>query len=220
MKRMTQGLLSSDAAIERRVEDRFGRARIAKRIAAEARYAPADDGFVVALCGAWGSGKTSILNMAAEFIGDDDDSVVVHFNPWMFSGAEDLVGRFFGELAATLGKQEGKLRNVASRVAGYAGALSGIAGFVPAVGGTAASALAATQQVMSVVGEGPALENRREELVEALLDLDGRIVAFLDDLDRLTDHDSVKSCAWSSSSAISQTSHTSSRLIVVASSRH
>jgi predicted KAP-like P-loop ATPase len=125
--------------------------------------------------------------MAAEIIDADEASVVVHFNPWMFSGAEDLVGRFFGELAATLGKQEGKLRNVASRVAGYAGALSGIAGFIPAVGGTAASALAATQQMMSVVGEGPALENRRDELVEALLDLDGRIVAFLDDLDRLTD---------------------------------
>ncbi len=92
-------------------------ARIAERIAVEARTAPSDGGFVIALCGTWGSGKTSIGNMVAEAIEIDEDSVVVRFNPWMFSGAEDLIGRFFGELAATLGKREAKFRTVAKRVA-------------------------------------------------------------------------------------------------------
>ena len=69
--------LLSDAPIQRRNDDRFGRAKIAERIAVEARTAPADAGFVIALCGAWGSGKTSIGNMVAEAIEIDEDSVVV-----------------------------------------------------------------------------------------------------------------------------------------------
>lgn len=40
---------------------------------------------------------------------------------------------------------------------------------------------------MSAAGEGPTLDDRKGELVEALQEFDGRIVVFLDDLDRLTD---------------------------------
>lgn len=179
--------LLSDAPIGRGDDDRFGRHRIARRIAAEARHTPPEGGFVIALCGPWGSGKTSIANMVGEIIEADDTTVLVRFNPWMFSGAHDLVGSFFSELAAKLGKEEGTLRKVGSKVAGYAGALSTVAGFIPAVGGTASSLLAAAQQVMSVAGEGPTLDDRKRELVEALRELDGQIVVFLDDLDRLTD---------------------------------
>ena len=86
-----------------------------------------------------GESKTSIANMVGEIIGADENNVLVRFNPWTFSGADDLVGRFFRELAATLGKEEGAL----GKVAGHAGALSTVAGFIPGVGGTAASVVAA-----------------------------------------------------------------------------
>jgi len=120
-------------------------------------------------------------------VGAEGRDIVLSFNPWMFTGAEDLVGRFFGELAAALGKREGKLRDVAAHVTRYAGALAGIAGFVPGVGGTAASLLRAANNVATAAGEGPTLDERRGELVDALNELDGRIIVFLDDLDRLTD---------------------------------
>lgn len=100
--------LLSDAPIARRDDDWFGRQRIAERIAAEARHAATEAGFVIALCGPWGSGKTSIANMVGEIIGADETSVLVRFNPWMFSGADDLVGRFFSELAATAARKRGR----------------------------------------------------------------------------------------------------------------
>ncbi|MBA3376654.1 MAG: hypothetical protein H0U00_12745 [Actinobacteria bacterium] len=52
---------------------------------------------------------------------------------------------------------------------------------MPAVG------LNALQQASSLADEAPSVQERRDELVEALRDLEGRIVVFVDDLDRVTD---------------------------------
>ncbi|MBA3376655.1 MAG: hypothetical protein H0U00_12750 [Actinobacteria bacterium] len=79
--------LSSDAPIDSRNKDRFGRARIAKRIAGEAATAPTDSGFVIAVCGPWGSGKTSLINLVIEELASDDGVTVLRFNPWLFSSA-------------------------------------------------------------------------------------------------------------------------------------
>lgn len=179
--------LSSDAPIQHGEHDSFGRANLAKRVAAEAVTAPAGDGFVIALCGPWGSGKTSIANLVVDELAAIADAAVVRFNPWLFSGTHDLVGRFFGELAATLGQGDSRLKKVASKVARYAGGLADVASFVPVVGGPTAAVLTAAQPVLAAAGEGPTLEDRRRELAEALEEFDGRIVVFLDDLDRLTD---------------------------------
>ena len=50
------------------------------------------DNFTIGLCGKWGSGKTSIINLIVEEIqeitkGKDDDEkiIVVNFNPWNYS---------------------------------------------------------------------------------------------------------------------------------------
>lgn len=178
--------LLADSPIRKSADDLFGRQRLARRIAAEAVLAPGDDGFVIALCGPWGSGKTSLANMVIEGL-DPEHHLAVRFNPWVFSGTEDLIGRFFGELMNRLGKNPGPLRNIASRLGSYAGALSGGAGLIPGVGSTASTLLRSAEQVASLAGQGKTLEERRDALVEALAEFDGRIVVFLDDLDRLTD---------------------------------
>jgi hypothetical protein len=59
----------------------------------------ASQGAVVGVLGAWGAGKTSFVNLArAEF--SRQAVTVLDFNPWMFSGSEQLVESFFIELAA------------------------------------------------------------------------------------------------------------------------
>lgn len=179
--------LSSDSPIATSDDDRFGRVRLARRIALEAVTATPDSGFVIALSGPWGSGKTSVINMVKEELGNDERACVVTFNPWLFRGAEDLVGHFFGQLATSLRQSGGKARAVANKVARYAGALSGVASLVPLFGEAGASILKAAGQIASTAGETPSLDQQRRELVEALKDFDRRIVVFVDDVDRLTD---------------------------------
>jgi KAP family P-loop domain len=179
--------LLADAPVERVVDDGFRRAGLAGRIAAEAVHAPADAGFVISICGPWGSGKTSLANMVIEQLDPEQRQVAVRFNPWVFSGADDLIGRFFGEMMKRLGKEPGALKKVASTLGGYAGALSGPAKLLPTVGSAAEAILKGAERVASVVGEEMTLEEHRQAVLEALGEFDGRIVVFFDDIDRLTD---------------------------------
>jgi predicted KAP-like P-loop ATPase len=77
--------------------------------------APVARGYVMGLTGAWGTGKTSILNMTADALGDK--AIIVHFNPWMFSGTEALVSSFFAEIGKQLGKRDAKFKDIAGKLA-------------------------------------------------------------------------------------------------------
>ena len=99
------GYLQSDEPIVRRAEDRLDRARLAEEIAQQAIDSPPGQGFVIAIDGPWGSGKTSVMNMIEEAVAEGSNAVVLRFNPWLFSDTEQLVVRFMHELAAQLGEK-------------------------------------------------------------------------------------------------------------------
>ena len=63
---------------------------------------PKDESFNFALCGKWGSGKTSIMNLAVENIEENNLFNVVHFNPWNVIKKENLITEFFELLKKTI----------------------------------------------------------------------------------------------------------------------
>jgi predicted KAP-like P-loop ATPase len=106
---------------------------------------------------------------------------VVRFDPWLFSQVDQLVARFFDELAGLLAKSGGRrIRKLGQRLAEYGAALSPAAGVVL---GPAGQLLAAPQQV-AVVRQASAGE-QRQRLRDALLASRQRIVVLIDDIDRL-----------------------------------
>ncbi|MDA8379929.1 MAG: P-loop NTPase fold protein [Actinomycetota bacterium] len=134
----------ADRPIETRGQDTMGRRSFAEHLAQDLLAAPRA-GFVVALTGAWGSGKMSILNMAVDALGED--AIVIHFNPWMFSGTEALVAAFFGELSKQLGRKRGAAKQIAEKLAVFGRLLSPAAGLVGASGAVdAATGLLAANQ--------------------------------------------------------------------------
>ncbi|WP_034266562.1 P-loop NTPase fold protein [Actinospica robiniae] len=168
----------ADAPILSLNEDRLGRERFARALAAEVLTAPAARGCVMGLTGPWGSGKTSVLNMVAEAIGSD--AIVVHFNPWMFSGTEALVSAFFTEIGKQLGRKTAKLKGIAGKLATYGQVLSPFAALAGAGG--------ATQGVANVLKEfagAPSVFEQRQELHTMLGELEKRLVVIVDDVDRL-----------------------------------
>lgn len=168
----------ADAPIRSLSEDRLGRRAFAQALAAEVLAAPATRGYVMGLTGPWGSGKTSILNMTVDAIGDQ--AVVVQFNPWMFSGTEALVSSFFAEMSKQLGKKEAKLKNIAGKLATYGQILAPAA----AVFG-AGSAVQGAASVAQAFAKAPSVFEQHEELRTLLADLDKRLVVVIDDVDRL-----------------------------------
>ena len=172
----------ADRPIERRQQDSLDRRSFAEAVARQVHAVPAEHGFTIAVVGEWGSGKTSVLNMVAETLEDDDDApAVLRFNPWLFGGANDLVTRFFRELSAQLGQDRfERLKDVAnalSELGQSLAPLSPIAGTIPAA-----------KLLGKLTGswtKPPSLHDKREHLREVLAASKSRVVVLVDDIDRL-----------------------------------
>lgn len=125
---------SADRPIGSRTEDKFQRASFADALVAQVLALPPNDSFVVGLVGPWGCGKTSILSMFGEAVENRTDVMLLHFNPWLFSGAEQLAAHFFQELAAQLHEsRDKKLQEAGDLLVTYSEALSPL-GALPFVG--------------------------------------------------------------------------------------
>ena len=171
----------ADHPIQRRAQDELGRCSFADSIAREIVSVPTQHSFTVAVTGEWGSGKTSVLNMVIETIESiDRRTAVLHFNPWLFGGAQDLVARFFGELSAQLRRDRfTRLKDVATALLLLGQHLASISpepttNFIG--------------KASKLVGRGPrppSLIEVRDDLGQALSSADSRIVVVVDDIDRL-----------------------------------
>ncbi|HLY60953.1 MAG TPA: P-loop NTPase fold protein [Terriglobia bacterium] len=94
--------IEPDEPIRSSGEDQLNRARFATELArAVANFSRAES-LVVGIYGAWGTGKTSLLNLIEEKLQLEsaDPPLVFKFDPWGFSDQDQLSARFFSELAA------------------------------------------------------------------------------------------------------------------------
>ena len=178
---------AADNPIEHAEEDRLGRVPFAVHFANELTSLDAKQGFVTALMGRWGSGKTSLLNLVAEEIKKDNDIVVLHFNPWMFSGTDALVGSFFRELSAQLRLTRGtRFGQIADQLEAYGELLNPLV-WLPVVGpwmGRARSLFGGVKKVKDASAKSVGEE--RKLIQDALKKLEHPLVVIVDDIDRLS----------------------------------
>ena len=174
----------ADNPIRNPEDDVLGRSSVARSFAERVLRTDLSEGVVVGVLGPWGSGKTSFVNLARPRW-EDLGVRVLDFNPWMFSGAEQLVSSFFVELSAQM-KLQSDLSKVGKGLAEYGEAFSGL-GWLPVVGpwierGRVATGVLAKMLQHRKEGIG----GRRRKVERALATLDKPVVVVLDDIDRLT----------------------------------
>ena len=95
---------AADAPVKDQKEDRFRRWPFAQRIAETVAARPDPSSIVVGIYGAWGEGKTSVLNFIECELLSQDSVVCVRFNPWRFKDETTLLLSYFGTLADALGR--------------------------------------------------------------------------------------------------------------------
>lgn len=61
----------------------------------------------VGVFGDWGSGKSTVMNLAREALEKDADVLCVHFNGWLFEGYEDAKAAVLGTILDRLSEKEG-----------------------------------------------------------------------------------------------------------------
>ena len=167
-------------------DDGLGYASFAKHLAESLATMVPTDGIVVGLYGPWGSGKTTLLNFVTHYLdrtAEDRAPIVVRFNPWWFSGDEDLTRRFFDQLRLTLSekaKGEKALEMAAAKLGQFAEFVAKAplpyAGTAGKVVGGVARAVAAPKDLYSL----------KAEVEEILRSQPRRILVLIDDIDRLT----------------------------------
>lgn len=137
---------------------------------------------VIGLTGAWGSGKSSVLNMLENRLKLYDDVFVVRFNPWLVTGSSDLIEIYFKELTHQLGRSAAeKARDLAKRIDEYRESISKIANFV----------MPGSSLISGVIPKikEETIQEKRGRLELKLRDFEGAIVVLIDELDRVDDTD-------------------------------
>lgn len=106
---------SPDNPILSKSSDIFNREQFVTFISDAILLMDKGDTFTIGLCGKWGSGKTSIINMIEEYIKDYqrsteiDTLIVVRFNPWQFIDEKELITQFFDTLVEHIPSENNKL---------------------------------------------------------------------------------------------------------------
>ena len=96
---------TSDKPINSENEDRFQRYGFAKRIAETIVSRNNKDSIVLGLFGAWGEGKSSVINfIKSEISSTSKDFIQLTFNPWRFTDEAALLTSFFNTLASEIKK--------------------------------------------------------------------------------------------------------------------
>jgi hypothetical protein len=199
---MPEPSLSGDRPRQTLSEDALGYGGFARALATSVLRMVPRDGFVIAVHGAWGSGKTSAVNMAVDALegmqeADDGRVIVIRFNPWWFSGQEDLTRAFFAEVSASLEHRistrvvEG-LRALAHRVSGMSKLIGAGLALVP--GGAPYKDLAegAIDRLSGLASGDRSVDGIRSDLQDALRDEGRRILVIIDDVDRLPDDEAMQ----------------------------
>src|SRR5262249_1241259 len=142
-------------------------------------------GLVLALYGSWGGGKSTMLNFVAKDLASrskDQQPTIIRFNPWWFSGQEDLVGIFFEELIKGL-----KLNSLANTALKALPPLLRILGRTVSKVPLIAPVGAAAEQIGKELDElgVDTLTKAKAEVDDKLKHFPSSILVIIDDLDRL-----------------------------------
>ena len=198
-----------DEPIRTQFGDVLGRAPIAHAFARSILELDASQGLVVAVLGPWGHGKSSFINlMREEFEGipkefessEESDPTpeesetrraltVIDFNPWMFSGSDQLVDFFFTQIGAELKvKNESRLGKIADWLGQYAGIFKPAAKLIPLPAGNAVGEVIAAgiSGLAETTSADRSVQEVKDDITKALSKLEKPIVVIIDDIDRLT----------------------------------
>ena len=180
--------LRSDRPIERAEDDALGRGGLANLIAAEILGAPRDGGFVIALQARWGVGKTSLVNLVIERLNAETPApYIVRFNPWLFSGSDQLLRALLREMSSELaaaGPADSPAGKLAAWFDQYADVLNPMAK-LPKVGWLFGMGAEWAQRRKNPDADAMSLASIKKRLDELLGELERPVVVVIDDVDRL-----------------------------------
>lgn len=156
------------------------RQKFAKHLAESILKIDSSDGFVFALTGPWGSGKTTMLNFMENVLKEqakkrEDRLVVVLFNAWWISGSDRFLQHFFKQFQSPFYRKRwgGRFKDFFTK---FSPALKPL----PKIG-----LYAAALEALLKATKRSHINELRQKVDDDLRNFPGRILVIIDDVDRL-----------------------------------
>lgn len=170
-------MILPDSPIYNKEKDLLKRWPLASKVADLIKNYRTRDSIVIGIEGPWGAGKTSFINLVLGELKRSDPPIIVSFNPWNFSGQNELLTDFFASLSSAVKKETGQ--NILHSLKPYVSKLK--MSINPSV-----SLFGFQLNLGEIWGTGEkSLQETREIIDAELKALPKKILIVLDDLDRL-----------------------------------
>lgn len=191
-------MFNTDKPINNISSDLLNRASFSEQLAKAILSYTNTDNFTISLCGKWGSGKTSILNMVETYINtltqnysEDEKPIIVHFNPWNYSDQTQLITQFFSTMLAELNvnSKSESLYKVGKALQEYSTVFE-YAENIPVAG----KYIKPIKWIMEKTGKRLSngndnnLNKKKEEVTKALSHQSHKFIVIIDDIDRLNNN--------------------------------
>ena len=183
----------TDNPIEKQDEDLLGRAGFSNQLGKGIYEYSGKSGLVIGLFGEWGTGKTSVVNMAENEIKrlsekDENKPLIVRFSPWNYTDKNNLISLFFQDLKINLYNQSEKsyYEKIADTLEKYSEAVD-LLNHIPLMGSGVVSTIKTILKIITKKSSKKStLNETRKALEKALTEVDKQIIVVIDDIDRLT----------------------------------
>lgn len=195
-------MIKSDAPIKTKKEDLLGRTKFSESLGKALLEWKSEDGIVIGLYGKWGSGKSSAINLAIEYIENEtkkkkytkkDQPIIIRFNPWNFTEQNQLITTFFTELAKAIkfydagadAKKVGQQLVTYSKFFSVLSLVPGLDPYAKTVGNVFKQVGITTKEWGELKTKN--LEQFKDDLDKAIRKLGRKIIIVIDDIDRLNE---------------------------------
>ncbi len=190
-------MFQNDIPIKTKSEDLLNRASFSERFGESLLEWDHENSLVIALYGSWGSGKSSIINLAIEHIKEKTagkrgkQPIVLTFNPWNFTEQNQLVSIFLRELGKAINYYDASedAKKVGRELITYSKFFLPLALIPPA---TPLALL--FNKLFEKIGEATkswgelkskSVEQHKDDLDKSVKKLGRKIIVIIDDIDRL-----------------------------------
>ena len=176
-------------------EDLLGRAKVANELSREIKSYKNEDSLTIGIVGKWGSGKTSFINMVLENLMENEDYIVIKFNPWNISSRKQLISDFFFKLSNNIKKENisSEIMNTIGKSLGTLSKFFKPLGLIPplsvltTIGDVAEKGKKFIDEYLEAEKED--LESLKYNINNKLTNLNKKIIIVIDDIDRLCDEE-------------------------------
>lgn len=186
-------MISPDLPITKYEDDTLNRGSFAQSLAQVLRQYSLSCSFSIGLYGAWGSGKTSLLNMVLEIVEEaDSNTVILRFNPWLCSDAKQLTTQFFKQMATAIKLKKPTATQAWELIDQYADVFD-VASLIPVAGTfvNIAGKILSKKAKKHVDEPVKDLQDIKNKIIKKMIEEDLKIIVSIDDIDRLSEEEII-----------------------------